>query len=122
MSRHTYACHYLKISHENEIIWSYRDQIISFYRISKNGWHGAGSSAPPEPKLDPPLLIHVANAQTFWLHHARACNSYVLQKNIWAELSYDIGPSCLINLGRVGMGRVLCGPSWFWSELSVIRI
>ena len=46
-------------------------------------------------------------------------------KNIWAELSYEVGPSCLIKLGRVGMGRVLCGPSWhgpswFWAELSVI--
>ena len=48
-------------------------------------------------------------------------------KNVWAELSYKIGPSCLINLGRVGMGRVFCGPSWhapswFWAELSVIQI
>ena len=43
-------------------------------------------------------------------------------KNIWAELSYGFGPSCLINLGRVGKGRVLCGPSWFWAELSVIRL
>ena len=47
-------------------------------------------------------------------------------KNIWAELSYEFGPSCPINLGRVGIRRVLCGPSWhgpswFWSELSVIR-
>ena len=47
-------------------------------------------------------------------------------KNIWAELSYGFGPSCLINLGRVGKGRVLCGPSWhgpswFWAELSVIQ-
>ena len=47
-------------------------------------------------------------------------------KNIWAELSYEVGPSCLIKLGRVGMGRVLCGPSWhgpswFWAELSVIQ-
>ena len=43
--------------------------------ISKNGGGGAwrGSSEPPEPKLDPPLLIETsmytyANAQTFWLH------------------------------------------------------
>ena len=48
-------------------------------------------------------------------------------KNIWAELSYEFGPSCLINLGPVGMGRVLYGPSWhgpswFWAELSVIRM
>ena len=47
-------------------------------------------------------------------------------KNIWVELSYEFGPSCPINLGRVGMGRVLCepswhGPSWFWAELSVIH-
>ena len=72
-------------------------------------------------------------------------------RNIWAELSYEFEPSCLINLGRVGMGRILCGPSsyefgpsclinlgrvgmgrvlcgpswhgpsWFWAELSVIR-
>ena len=47
-------------------------------------------------------------------------------KNIWAELSYEFEPSCLIDLGRVGMGRVLCGlswhgPSWFWAELSVIH-
>ena len=46
-------------------------------------------------------------------------------KNIWTELSYGFGPSCLINLGRVGKGRVLCGPSWhgpswLWAELSVI--
>ena len=48
-------------------------------------------------------------------------------KNIWAELSYKFGPSCLINLGGVGMDRVLCGPSWhgpswFWAELSVIPV
>ena len=35
------------------------------------------------------------------------------------------GPSCLINLGPVVFGRVLCGPSWHgpskcWAELSVI--
>ena len=41
--------------------------------------------------------------------------------------SKKYGPSCLINLGRVGKGRVLCGPSWhgpswFWAELSVIRL
>ena len=34
---------------------------------------------------------------------------------------------CLINLGQVGMGRVLCGPSWhgpswFWAELSIIHM
>ena len=39
-------------------------------------------------------------------------------KNIWAELSYEFGPSCLINFGRVGMGRVLCGPSFMWAELA----
>ena len=32
-----------------------------------------------------------------------------------------------MNLGRAGMGRVLCGPSWhgpswFWAELSVIHV
>ena len=54
------------------------------------------------------LNMH-ANAQTFLLHHTWACNSYVLQKNIWAELSYGFGPSCLINLGRVGKGRVGMG-------------
>ena len=53
-----------------------------------------------------------------------------MQLNIWAELSYEFGPSRLISLGRVGMGRVgmgrvLCGPrwhgpSWFLAELSVI--
>ena len=46
-------------------------------------------------------------------------------KNIWTELSYEFGPICLINLGRVGMGGVLIGPSWhgpswFWAELSII--
>ena len=80
------------------------------------GGHGRGSSEPPEPKLDPPLLIETsmhmyANAQAFWLHPTWTCNSYVLQKNIWAELSYEFGPSCLIDLGRVGMGRVGFGPS-----------
>ena len=47
-------------------------------------------------------------------------------KNIWTELSYEFGPSCLINLGRVVLGRVLCGPSWhglswFRAELSIIQ-
>ena len=46
-------------------------------------------------------------------------------KNIWAELSYEFGPSCLINMGRVGMGQVLCGPSWhvpslFWAEFVIL--
>ena len=66
------------------------------------------------------------------MHRHSGCivHEYVTRmyfKNIWAELSYEFGPSCLINLGRVGMGRVLCGlswhgPSWFWAELSVIRL
>ena len=39
---------------------------------------------------------------------------------IYGPLSYEVGPSCLINLGQVGKGRVLCwaswhGPSWFWA-------
>ena len=42
--------------------------------------------------------------------HEHATRMYF--KNIWAELSYEFGPSCLINMGRVGMGRVFCGPSW----------
>ena len=37
--------------------------------------------------------------------HEHATRMYF--KNIWAELSYEFGPSCLIN-----MGRVFCGPSW----------
>ena len=57
--------------------------------------------------------------------HKHATRMYF--ENIWAELSYELGPSCLINLGRVGMGRVLCGPSWhepswLWSKLSVIHL
>ena len=37
------------------------------------GGHGGGSSEPPDPKLDLPLLIETsmymyAYAQTFWLH------------------------------------------------------
>ena len=30
-------------------------------------------------------------------------------KNIWAELSYEFGPSCLVNLGRVGMAEFYVG-------------
>ena len=43
--------------------------------------------------------------------HEHATRMYF--KTIWAELSYEFGPSCLINMGQVGMGRVFCGPSWF---------
>ena len=37
-------------------------------------------------------------------------------KNIWAELSYEFGPSCLINLGRWH------GPSFMWAELVLGRV
>ena len=59
MSRHTCTCHYLKISHENEWFGPIETNLFHFHRISKNGGHGGGSSEPHEPKLDPPLLIHV---------------------------------------------------------------
>ena len=39
-----------------------------------------------------------ANAQTYWLNHTSACKSSEIQKNIQAELSYEFGPRCLINL------------------------
>ena len=32
------------------------------------------------------------------------------------------GPSCLMNLGRVGMGQLLCGPSFMWAELVLGRV
>ena len=49
-------------------------KLFPFHRILKNGWHGGGSSEPPESPLDPPLLIETsmymyASADTFWLHH-----------------------------------------------------
>ena len=42
---------FLKKKHGNEIIWSERDQIVSF---KKRGW-GGGSHEPPEPPMYPPL-------------------------------------------------------------------
>ena len=48
---------------------------------------------PINPNWIRHCLYMYANAQTFWLHHTWACNSYVLQK-IYV-------PSCLMNLGRV---------------------
>ena len=50
--------------------------------------------------------------------HEHATRMYF--KNIWDELSYEFGPSCLKNLGRVLCGPTGHGPSWFWAELSVI--
>ena len=76
--------------------------------------------------LNPNWIRHcmLMHSHSGYIIHEHATRMYF--KNIWAELSYEFGPSCLINLGRVGMGRVLCGstwhgPSWFWAELSVIR-
>ena len=86
--------------------------------ISKNGGHGGGLSEPHEPKLDPPL--HKCTCMLMHRHsgciiHEHATRMYFT--NIWAELSYECGPSCLINMGRVGMGRVFCGPSWHGLKL-----
>ena len=64
------------------------------------------------------MLMHIHSGCIIHEH----TNGMYFKKNIWAELSYEFGPNCLINLGRIGMGRVLCGPSWFWAELSVIRL
>ena len=43
-------------THENEIIWSQWDQIISFYVIFKNGGGRGRSGEPPEPTID--LLLN----------------------------------------------------------------
>ena len=53
-----------------------------------------------------------ANAQTY-MNMQLVCSS----KNIWADLTYEFGPICLINLGQV-----LCESSWFWGELSVFLL
>ena len=50
--------------------------------------------------------------------HVLVCTS----KSIWAELSYEFGPSCFITLGGVGMSRVLFGPSWHWPSLGLLRV
>ena len=94
-----------------------------FIGYLKTGGGGGGMKGVRANPMNPNWIRHClymyANAQTFWLHHAWACNSYVLQ-NIWAELSYEFERSCLVNMGRVGMGRVFRGPnrhvqSWFWA-------
>ena len=81
-----------------------------------------GGSNPLNPNWIRRCLNMYANAQTFLLHYTWECNSYVLQKIYGTSCLMNFGPSCLINLGRVGKGRVLCGPSWFWAELSVIPV
>ena len=110
---------YLKFSWKWNNFGPIETKLFHFHRISKNGVYGGGSN-PLNPNWIRRCLNMYANAQTFLLH--LVCTS----KNIWAELSYGFGPSCLINLGRVGKGWVLCGPSWhgpswFWAELSVIH-
>ena len=57
--RFAHLIFFSKISHENEIICS--DQIIHFYRIFKNEGRGGGSSKPPEPPLNPPLVLIFLN-------------------------------------------------------------
>ena len=71
-------------------------KLIHFHRISKNGGHGGGGS---------PLLIETYIC-TYILVVSSMYNRYNMNmplvctsKNIWAELSYEFGPSCLINLG-----------------------
>ena len=90
---------------------------MKYFSPIERGGAGGGSSEPPESKLDPPLLIETsmytyANAQTYLAASYMNMQLICTSKNIWAELSYEFGPSCLIDSGRVGMGRVLCGPSW----------
>ena len=87
---------------------TYIHTIITYQFIEGGGGVMEGVQEPLEPKLDPPQLLHckfilVASYMSMQL----VCSS----KNIWAELSYEFGASCLINLGRVGMGRVGFGPS-----------
>ena len=57
-----------------------------------------GVREPPEPKLDPPLLYTCLLMQRHsgCIIHEHATRIYF--KKIWAELSYEFGPSCLINL------------------------
>ena len=108
----------------NDLVPSRPTYFILIGYLKTGGMEGVRAN-PMNPNWIRHCLHMYAYAQTFWLHHTCACNSYLLQ-NIWAELSCEFGPSCLINLGRVGMGRVLSGPSWqgpswFWAELPVIR-
>ena len=84
-----------------------------------------GFKRTPWTKTRSARLYMYANAQAIWL--SMSMQLVCISKNIWAELSNEFGRSCLINFGRVGMGRDLCGPSWHgpnWSraELSVIHL
>ena len=40
----------------------------------------------------------------------------------WGELSSEYGASCLLNVGRVVLGRVFFGASCLWGELSLGRV
>ena len=90
----------------NDLVPSSPTYFIFIGYLKTGGMAGVRAN-PHEAKLDPPLLIH---AHSCCIMHEHATRMYF--KNIWAELSYEFGPSCLINMGRVGMGRVFCGPSW----------
>ena len=60
-----------------------------------------GVTRGPVPDLEPESTGPVPDHET-------------LRNLNWAELAW--AKFCIF--GRVGMGRVLCGPSWFWAELS----
>ena len=56
--------------------------------------------------------------------HKRQADITLLFQYIWAELSYEIWAEMSyinINMVPVVLGRVLCGPSWFWAELFVMH-
>ena len=53
---------------------------------------------PPEPKLDPPLLIETSMYSGTGILAASYMNMQLVctSKNIWTELSYEFGPSVCV--------------------------
>ena len=87
----------VSLSKMNDLVPSRPTYFIFIGYLKTGGMEGVRAN-PMNPNWIRHCLYMYANAQTFWLHHMQlVCTS----KSIWAELSYEFGPSCLMNLGRV---------------------
>ena len=110
----------------NDLVPSSPAYFIFIGYLKTGGMEGVRAN-PMKPNWIRHCLYMHANAQTFWLHYAWACNSYVLQKYmgrvvLWirTELSYKHGPSW--HGPSFLLAELACAELFFLAVLSVIRL
>ena len=89
----------------NELVPSSPTCFIFIGYLKRGAWRGLCEPRETQTGSATAYTCMLMHRHSSCIIHEHATRMY-FKKYIWAELSYEFGPSCLINMGRVGMGRV----------------